>query len=197
MSSLSPRVATVIAVTVILPITVTAILHFDVVFVGMTINNQFKPTCPHGSSCDEPASVDKVEEPEESDIAPEHIARSKSRVSLPSARRGPQILGTVPHQETNSRVFAADGDPFTQSRTSLGTFSPKIHSIQQLNPVDSEGTPTLTSRTDLQPIPKQRHMATVVGVPCQPESAIVNRNTSRVEINIFCRLGDLILQPVP
>lgn len=200
MSSLSPRVAVLIAVTTILPTTVAAIFHFDIVMVDKSTSNKFKLTRPYESCVDEPANCEEVEGPKKNgDILALNVSSkslANSDVSLRPVRRGPQILRTDPYQHFESAIFAAADDPFTESGTSHSTLTSTTRSIQQLDLAPSEESAGAASPKRLQPTLKQYCIDSVVAVPCQSKRLFVNRNQCCIEINMFRGISNLILHPL-
>lgn len=201
MSSLSPRVATAIAVTVILPATIVAIVRFDIAYVDMNHNETSRQTRPYESAGDESENCPEVERSNEADDTLAFHSRSKSLakpdISPRPVRRGPQILGTAAYRPTNSHVFAAGNDPFKESGVSTSTPTSEIRSIPQLDQTDSSESPTPASPEILPRASNQYCIDSVIAVPCQPASSFAGSNECSIEINLFRGISERIFQPLP
>lgn len=201
MSSLSPRVATAIAVTVIFPATIVTIVRFDIAHVDINNKEAFRQTRPYAIRNDEPADCPEVERTKDGDDTPALHRRSQSLakpdVSPRPVRRGPQILGAVADRNIKSSVFAARDDPFTETGGSSGQPTPEIHSLPQLDQAESNESPTQVSPEIVPRATNQYCIDSVIAVPCQPASFVADRNECCIEINLFRGISDRIFQPLP
>lgn len=199
MSSLSPRVA--IAVSVVLPVTIVAIVRFDIVNVDTSTNETFRQTRPYEISSDDSENFFGVERLKGGDDTLAFHGRSqsvaKADLSLRPVRYGPQILGDSSNRQRNNRVFALGGDPFKESVASNSKHTPVIHLIQDRDKAESDKSSTLESPEIFQPASPPYCINSIIVAPCEPESLFANRSECCIEINLFRGISERIFQPSP
>lgn len=207
MSSLSPRVAIAIAITVILPATVIAICRFDIVFFDSGRRETSNPNPSSVSRKDKStgrsnvALSERTEDTLSVNVRPTSVTRSDNSPS--PVRRGPQILGLSNQRKENTQVFTVADDPFARADVSgemLPSEPTSIHSpvliesskdSRRISPVRLEQAPIQS------PVSKTTCYDYVIAVPCRPTISIVNRPDQCVDINLFSGLGRRIFQSIP
>lgn len=133
MSSLDPRVAITIAVTLVMPGTMFAILRYDLISVQTGKVEELRHSFVTSAEQDLLQLDDQLltEPVPDSESLP-----STSKVTrLPERRlgRGPQILGTVDRQAKTGDIFTVAGDPFINVTQPAQKPNTQAHSSQPGN----------------------------------------------------------------
>lgn len=206
MSSPSPRVAIAIATTVVLPMTIFTVSRFDLLSIDNGKAKTSRLDRPFASIAGESLRHHTVERAgrleDASAVSVRSTSGAKPNNSLSPVRRGPQILGTVYQRNMNSHVFAVSDDPFADVSESDEMRTSEAHAVHPPDLVMSAERSRRISSVGLEqvtfpsPLSKTHSADSVIFIPCQPTTAITNREEICFEINLFSGLSCRILQPM-